>query len=66
MQNGAEANRDRNVHRVSSAAAQTDRVGNVGESVPTANRQTQATPALESGIAQTQVLGKDSDRYGRY
>ena len=28
-----------------------DRVGNVGVSAPTADRQTQAAPVLESGIA---------------
>ena len=33
------------------AAEQTDRVGNVGVSAPTADRQTQAAPVLESGIA---------------
>ena len=31
--------------------APSDRVGNVGVSAPTADRQTQAAPVLESGIA---------------
>ena len=34
-----------------SLALSADRVGNVGVSAPTADRQTQAAPVLESGIA---------------
>ena len=42
---------DRFGRKTSGLVGVVDRVGNVGVSAPTADRQTQAAPVLESGIA---------------
>lgn len=44
----------------------TDRVGYVGVSAPTVNRQTQAAPVLESGIATNTGSGKGQGPLWRY
>ena len=42
---------NKNINHVDGDVSCDDRVGNVGVSAPTADRQTQAAPVLESGIA---------------
>lgn len=43
-----------------------DRVGNIGVSVPTVNRQTQAAPIQESGITTNTGSGKEQGPLWRY